>query len=53
MHGSRIKVVPEIEKELNSVFRKINRLKILKGIKGVVTSGQDPTQISFHFIKRN
>lgn len=39
MHGSRIKEVPEIGKDLNSVFTKINRLKILKGIKGVVTSG--------------
>lgn len=53
MHGSRIKVVPEIGKELNSVFRKINRLKIFNGIKGEVTSGQDPTQVSFYFIKRN
>jgi hypothetical protein len=41
------------KKKLNPVFKEINRLKILNGIKGVVTSGQDPTQLSFHFIKGN
>ena len=30
--------------ELNPVFKEINRLKILSGIKGVVTLVQDPTQ---------
>jgi hypothetical protein len=39
--------------ELNPVFKETNRLKILNRIKGVVTSGQDPTQLSFHLVKRN
>lgn len=52
-YGSRSKGAPGSGKELNPVFNEINRLKVLNGIKGVVTSGQVPTQISFHFIKRN
>jgi hypothetical protein len=32
--------------ELNPVFKEINRLKILNGIKGMVNLGQDPTQLS-------
>ena len=35
---------------------KIKSLKkslMLNGIKGVVTSGQDPTQLSFQLVKRN
>ena len=37
--------------EPNPVFKEVRRLKkspMLNGIKGVVTSGQDPTQLSFH-----
>jgi hypothetical protein len=33
-------------------MEEINRLKILKGIKGVVTLGHDPTQLSFHLVNR-
>ena len=33
--------------ELNLVFKEKNRIKIFDGIKGVVTSEQDPTQLSF------
>ena len=36
--------------ELNPVFKEINRLR--NGIKGVVTSGQDPTQLNFQYIKK-
>ena len=38
-------------KGLNSVFKKINRLR--NGVKGVVTSGQDPTQLSSQLVKGN
>lgn len=37
--------------ELRSLFKKINRSK--HGIKGVVTSGQDFTQLNFCLVKRN
>jgi hypothetical protein len=53
MYGSRIKEAPGSGMELNPVFKEINTLKILNGIKGVVTSRQDSTQLSFHFVKRN
>ena len=53
MYGSRIKGATGSGKELNPLFKEINRLKILNGIKGVIASDQDPTQISFHFIIRN
>ena len=42
--------------EISPMFKEINRLKkslMLNGIKGVVTSGQDPTQLSFQLVKRN
>jgi hypothetical protein len=35
------------------VFKEINRLKILDGIKDAVTSEQDPTQLSFHLTQKN
>ena len=41
------KGTPGIGIELNPVFKEINRLN------GVVTSGQDPTQLSFQLAKRN
>lgn len=53
VYGSRIKGAPESGKELNPLFKEINRSKLLNGIKGVVASDQDPTQRSFHFIIRN
>lgn len=37
--------------ELNPVFKEINRLKILNEIKWLVTTGQDPTQLSLHLVK--
>ena len=37
--------------ELNPVFKEMNRLKILNGIKGVVTSTQDPTQLNFQLMR--
>jgi hypothetical protein len=44
-------VAPGSGMELN-LFMEINRLKILNEIKGTMTSGQDPIQPSFHFIKK-
>jgi len=41
---------------LNPVFKEINRLKknlMLNAIKGVMNSGQKPTQLSFQLVKRN
>jgi hypothetical protein len=41
---------------LNPVLREINRLKkslMLSGIKGVMTSGQDPIQLCFQLVKGN
>ena len=41
--------------EQNSVFKEINRLKkswMLNRVKGGVTSGNNPTQISFQFCKK-
>lgn len=52
MYGSRIKGAPGSEKELNPVFKEINRLNMLNGIKGVVILEQDPTQLSFYLLKR-
>ena len=40
MCDSRIKGVPGSEMELNPVFKEINRLTILNGINGMVTSEQ-------------
>jgi hypothetical protein len=52
IYGSGIKGAPGSTVELSPVFRVIIRLKIFSGIKGVVTSGQDSTQLSFHLLKR-
>jgi hypothetical protein len=48
---SRIKGTPGSSMELKPVFKKISRLKILSGIKGVMSLGQDPTQLNFHLLK--
>jgi hypothetical protein len=42
--------------ELSPVFKEINTLKktlALNRIKGMVTTGQNPTQVSFQLVKRN
>lgn len=55
MYSSRRKGTPGSGVELNPEFKKINRFKkslILNERKGVVTSKQDPTQLSFQFMKR-
>jgi hypothetical protein len=39
--------------EVNPVFKEINRLKISNGTKGVVTSGEDPTQLRLDPAKMN
>jgi hypothetical protein len=42
--------------EQSPMFKAIRRLKkrqMLGGIKGVVTSEQDPTQLNFQLVKRN
>ena len=51
MYNLRRKGAPGNGMELSPVFKEINRLR--NGIKRVVTSGQDPTQLSFQFVKRN
>jgi hypothetical protein len=51
MYGSRVKGAPGNGTKPNPLFKYINRLKILNGIKGVVTSWQDPTQLSFHLVE--
>lgn len=51
--GSQIKGKTGSGMELNLVFKVISRLKILNEIKEVVTSGQDPTELSYHLVKRN
>jgi hypothetical protein len=38
---------------LNPVFKEINGLKMLNGIRGGVTSGQDPTQLCFSLVEQN
>ena len=53
MYGSKIKGTLGSIMELNPVFREINKLKILNRIKEVVALGQDPTQPSFHLVRRN
>lgn len=49
MNVLRNKGAPRNRMEINPVFEKINRFKIL----GEVISGQDPTRLSFHLVKRN
>jgi hypothetical protein len=44
MHGSSSKRAPGSEMALNPVFKGLN------GIKGVVTLGQDPTQLGLLFM---
>jgi hypothetical protein len=42
--------------EVSSVFKEINRLKrslMPNGIKVVLVSGQDPTQLSLQLLRRN
>ena len=53
MYGSRIKGAPGSRMKLNPVFKEINRLKTLSRIKGEVTSGLYPTQLSIQFVERN
>ena len=53
IHDSKSKEAPENGVKLNPEFKEINRLKILNKIKGVVTSGQDSTQLCFHLLKQN
>ena len=45
------KEVPKSGMELSPAFKEINRLR--SGIKGVVSSGEDPTQLSSHLVKSN
>ena len=45
------KRAPESGVELNSLFKEINELT--SGIKGVVTSGQESSQLNFPLVKRN
>ena len=56
MYNLRRKLAPGSVMELSLVLKEINRFKkslMLSGIKGVVPSGQDPTQLSFQLVKRN
>jgi hypothetical protein len=55
-YNLRRKGAPGDGMELSPVFEEIYILKknlILKGIKGMVTTGQDPTQLNFQFVKKN
>ena len=47
----RRKGAPESMMELSSIFKEVNTLK--NRIKGVMTSGQDSTQLSFQLVKKN
>ena len=51
MYNLRRKGASGSERELNSVFKEINRLR--NGIKGKLISGQDPTQVNFQLVKRD
>ena len=57
MYNLRRNVTPGSGMELGIIFKEIKkRLKkmlILNGIKGVETSGQDSTQLSYQLVKRN
>ena len=56
MYNLRRKGAPGSGMELSPVFKEIRRLEkslILNEIKEVVTSRQDPTQVSFQPVKRN
>lgn len=55
MYTTRRKGAPENRMELNPMFKDMQNLKkswMLNGLKGVVTSGQDPTHVSFQLVKR-
>ena len=47
----RRKGAPESGVDLSSVFKDINGLR--NGIKGIVTTGQDPTQLNFQLVRQN
>lgn len=51
MYKLRRKGAPGRKMKLSPVFKEINRFRNV--IKGVVISGQDPTQLSFQVVKRN
>ena len=53
VHFEETKGVPGSGMELNPVFKEVNRLKKSLMLSGIVTSRQDPTQLSFQFVKRN
>ena len=53
VHFEETKGVPGSEMELNPVLKEVNRLKKSLMLSGIVTSRQDPTQLSFQFVKRN
>ena len=50
-HALKRKTTPESGIELYSVFKEINSFK--NGIKGIVISGQNLTQLYFQLVKRN
>ena len=52
MYNLRRKGAPGSGIELTPVFKGINRFKILNEYR-VETSMQDPTQLSFHLVRRN
>lgn len=53
MNGARRIWTPGNVMELNPMFKQINILKILNGIKGFVTSGQDTIHVNLLLVKRN
>jgi hypothetical protein len=56
MCSSRRKGAPGSGMELSPVFKETNRLKkslMLKGIKGMVRSGKDHTELSRQLVKKN
>jgi len=48
-----MKMAPGSRVGLNPWFKEIKGLKILNGIKEVMTSGEDPIQLSSHLVKKN
>ena len=51
LYNLKRKEVPKSGVDLSPVFNEINRLR--DGIKGVLDSGQDLTQLNFQFVKSN